>query len=163
MQLSELLTELAGLDAAQLLKVRKTVDMLLGGVDDVPDTWDAQVWDAVSKSLKTRGLRMPAFTAVQSNPDRKRRLADGADAIRQFLQVATRETDDHKLRPSLAFVAETCVRRMEKGKAPMSAGVVLNRLTDFPAYMVHAFPGCNASPNQFSMIRTLFHKKPTVS
>ena len=163
MELSELMTQLAGLDAAQLMKVRKAVDMLLGGVDDVPDTWDAQVWDAVSKSLKRRGLRLPAFTAVQSNPDRKRRLAYGADAIRQFLQVATRETDEHKLRRSLAFVAETGVRRMEKGRAPMSASVVLNRLSDFPAYMVHAFPGCNASPNQFSMIRALFHKNPSVS
>lgn len=137
--------------------------MLLGGAEDQPSTWDAYVWSSLRKSLSLRGLRLPAFSAVQSRPDNKRKLAEGADAIRAFLERATGDTDEHKLRSSLPFIVDTCIRRMEKGNAPMSASVILNRLPDFPAYVVSAFPGCNASPAQFSMIRTLFQRKSSVS
>lgn len=163
MSVNEILAQLTMLEPAQLLKVRKTVDMLLGGTEEAPDTWPGHVWAALRKSFAQRGLRLPHYSVVQSAPDKKRKLADGADAIRDFLAKATGETDEHRLRVSLPFVVETSVRRLARGNAPMSASVVLNRLVDFPAYMVNAFPGCSSSPRQFSMVRALFSKSDPVS
>lgn len=162
MDLSELMSHLSTMEPAELVKVRKTVDMLLGGADSAPDTWSGHVWAALCKSLKARGLRLPHYSAIASSPDKKRKLADGAEAIREFLEKATGQTDEHRLRSSLPFVIDTCVRRMERSPAPMSASVVLNRLTDFPAYVASAFPGCAASPAQFSMIRSLHSRSGNV-
>tara|TARA_R100000951_G_scaffold114960_1_gene121527 strand:+ start:28257 stop:28748 length:492 start_codon:yes stop_codon:yes gene_type:complete len=163
MSIAELLSHISALDSESLMKVRKTVDMLLAGTDEGPSTWDGYVWDAVRKSLSSRGLRMPAFSAVQSNPDKRRRLASGAEDIRVFIEHATGQQDEHRLRTSLPFVVETAVRLVEKGQAPMLPTVILNRLPDFPAYVVNAFPGCNASPSQFLMVRSLFSKSSPVS
>lgn len=155
MSLEEIMAQLSTMGPADLVKVRKTVDMLLGGADDAPDTWSGHVWAALCKALKGRGLRLPHYSAVAASPDKKRRLAEGSDAIRCFLEKATGHTDEHRLRSSLPFLVETCVKRLERGTAPMSTSVVLNRLADFPAYISNAFPGCAASPAQFSMVRAL--------
>jgi len=163
MKLTDLLAEISTLDPSQLVRVRKTVDLLLGGADQQPDAWDSYVWDALRKCLKDRGLRLPVFSAIQANPDKKRKLAEGADAIRFFLQKAMQEDDDHRLRVAIPFVVSTSVSRMVKGNAPLSTSVLLNQLASFPAYTANAYPGCASNPAQFSMIRALFHKKPPVT
>ena len=163
MDLNTILAQLTMLEPTDLLKVRKTVDALLGGADEQPDTWAGHVWAMLRKSLGKRGLRLPHHSAVQASPDKKRKLSSGAQAIREFLELATGETDEHRLRTNLAFVVETAVRRMERGNAPMSTSVLLNRLTDFPAYVINAYPGCHASPQQFLTVRALFHRSSSVS
>jgi hypothetical protein len=163
MSLSDILSQLSALEPSQLVKVRKTVDMLLGGADDAPSSWDGHVWAALCNAFRSRGLRLPHYSAVQSSPDKKRKLAEGADAIRSFLEKATGETDEHRLRTSLPFLVDTCVKRMQRGNAPMSASVVLSQMANFPAYMVNAFPGCASSPAQFSMVKALFSKSSGVA
>jgi hypothetical protein len=108
-------------------------------------------------------LRLPHYSAIQASPDKRRKLALGAEVIREFLQFATREQDEHRLRVSLPFVMGVVISRMERGNAPMSASVMLNRLPDMPAYVTAAFPGCTASPQQFSMVRALFSQRGSVS
>jgi hypothetical protein len=163
MKLSDLLNEISALDPDQLVKVRNTVEMLLAGADAVPDTWDSYVWFALRKCLEGKGLRLPALSAIQSNPDKKRKLSAGADAIRFFLERAMGETDEHRLRVAIPFVVSTSVGRMAKGNAPLSTSVLLNQLVSFPAYTSNAYPGCSSSPEQFSVIRKLFQKKPPVT
>ncbi len=157
------MSQLSAMSPADLMKVRKTVDMLLGGADADPSSWEGHVWSALRKCLGAKGLRLPHYSAIQASPDKKRRLAAGAAAIRTFLETATQQTDEHRLRTNLAFVMDVCVQRLEKGSAPMSTSVLLNQLPDFPAYVVNAFPGCSANPRQFSMVRALFSRRPGVS
>ncbi len=161
--LADIVSQLSAMGPADLLKVRKTVDMLLGEADAAPSSWDGHVWDALRKCLGAKGLRLPHCSAIQASADKKRRLSAGALAIREFLESATRQTDDHHLRTNLAFVMDVCVQRLEKGNAPMSTSVLLNQLPDFPAYVASAFPGCSANPKQFSLVRALFSQRRSVS
>ena len=155
MSLPDLLAQLSELGPADLLRVRKTVDLLLGDAGTAPSSWDGYVWSSLCKSLKGRGLRLPHYSSVQASPEKRRKLAEGSEAIRDFLAKAMGQDDDHRLRTALDFVMDVCVKRMERGNAPMSSSVMLNRLPDFPAYVHSAFPGGAASPNQFMMIRRL--------
>lgn len=162
MQLNDLLSEITALDIASLKRVESLVSSLLGEQDQ-SDEWESLVWNSLRTCASSEhALPLPAYSQVVSMDKRRKLLLSGAEILMEFLCKVTTESHPARLRPSLNFVVSVGVRHMKRRNVPLTINTLLQTLPSFPAYLANAFPGSTASPEQFSMIRTLHARKRRV-
>lgn len=156
MSLPEILSAVSALAPADLERVRKYCETLIGDEADsgsASTSWPAIVWDEVARQLKRRGVPGRPSRLVLTGKNRQS-LEEATEPMREFLTRVMGTEDVLKLRLGLPLLIDAGLGSMERRGQSLVVNLIGAVMRDFPALAVAAYPGIQ-SPSHFRMIYRL--------